>query len=375
MAGIYLHIPFCRQACHYCDFHFSTSLKDKEDLLQALKKEIALQQDYLGGKNINTIYFGGGTPSLLSKEELLGIFSEISKYFSVDANAEITLEANPDDLTKEKLKELSQTPVNRLSIGIQSFSNEDLKLLNRAHDSVQAMASVKEARSAGFKNITIDLIYGIQTLSNDQWKKNLSIAFELEPEHVSSYSLTVEPKTAMASFITKGAMAPVDSGKTAEQFQILMEEMSKKGFVHYEISNFCKEGYYSRHNSNYWKGEKYLGIGPSAHSYNGDSRQWNVKSNSGYISALKKGQLPFEKEVLSENQRYNEYILTSLRTVWGTDLKKIENDFSKETASFFMKNILDPLKNSLIEKRETHYFLTNKGKLFADKVASDLFIV
>ena len=386
MAGIYLHIPFCRQACHYCDFHFSTSLKSKNEFLYSLKKEIFLHQEYLETKKINTVYFGGGTPSILSKDELLEIFSQLSKYFSIDSDAEITLEANPDDLSKQKLKELSHTPVNRLSIGIQSFSNEDLKFLNRVHDSSAAIASVQNAQDAGFINITIDLIYGIQTLSTEQWKKNLEQAFALNVQHLSCYSLTVEPKTPLASFIKEGKMQDVSLEKSAEQFEILMAEAKKNNFIHYEISNFGKDGFFSRHNSNYWKGEKYLGLGPSAHSFDGNSRQWNAKSNSVYINSLSQNKLPFEKEILTENQKYNEYILTSLRTMWGIDLNYVRNTFGKEKEDYLLSQsnkyvllgelmLITNSHNLSDGSQFRNISLSARGKLFADKIASDLFII
>jgi oxygen-independent coproporphyrinogen-3 oxidase len=389
MSGIYIHIPFCRQACHYCDFHFSTSLKSKKGFLDALKKEIYLQKDYLlppsvplsfgrgvrGEVGVRSVYFGGGTPSVLSRGEINEIVDELSRYFSIDKDAEITLEANPDDLTKEKLKELSHTPVNRLSIGIQSFRDEDLKFLNRIHDSPAAIRSVKDAQNAGFKNITIDLIYGIQTLTNEQWKKNIQTAFSLEVPHISCYSLTVEPKTALAAFIKKGKAHPVDPQKSAEQFEILMSEMAKNNFIHYEISNFCKEGFYSKHNSSYWKGVNYLGLGPSAHSYNGKSRQWNVSSNSAYSNSIQKNIQPFEKEILTESQLYNEYILTSLRTIWGTHLDVIRKRFPLSYFSHFLKESEKFLTQKLLKKEGEKILLTDKGKLFADKIASDLFVI
>ena len=374
MAGIYIHIPFCRQACHYCDFHFSTSLKSKKDFLNALKKEISLQKNYLGTKNISTIYLGGGIPSVLSKEEILEIFSELAKHFSIDKNAEITLEANPDDLSKEKLKELSQTPINRLSIGTQSFSDEDLKFLNRIHSSKDAIKSVKNAQEANFKNITIDLIYGIQTLTNKQWKKNIEQALAMDVKHISCYSLTVEPRTAMHSFIEKGKIKNVDTKKSADQFEILIGEMKKNNFIHYEISNFGKENFFSKHNSNYWKGVSYLGLGPSAHSYDGISRQWNVRSNSVYISSLTKNKIPSEKEILSEEQKYNEYVMTSLRTIWGTDFNYITDSFPERFSANFEKESAPYLKNKMMVKEKNIFSLTDKGKLFADKIASDLFI-
>lgn len=334
-----------------------------------------MQKDYLGTKNISTVYFGGGTPSLLSKEEILDIFNELSRHFSIEKDAEITLEANPDDLSMEKLNELAQTPVNRLSIGIQSFREEDLRFLNRIHSPEEAVESVRNAKEAGFKNITIDLIYGIQTLTNDQWKSNIEKAMELGVQHISCYSLTIEPKTALHSFIQKGKTENVDPKKSAEQFEILMAEMQKNKFIHYEISNFCKEGYYSKHNSNYWKGEKYLGVGPSAHSYNRESRQWNVKSNSAYITAINSNSLPFEKETLTEPQRFNEYILTSLRTMWGTDLDFIKGAFPEKFIFHIEREMKQFLKQKLLLREGEKIFLTKKGKLFADKIASDLFLI
>lgn len=375
MAGIYIHIPFCRQACHYCDFHFSTSLKNKDELLRAIRKEIRLQKDYLQTKTLNTIYFGGGTPSMLTREEISGLLEEISKYYLIEQNAEITLEANPDDLTIGKLEELVQTRINRLSIGIQSFRDEDLRFLNRVHSAKEALGSVRNARKTGFKNITVDLIYGIQTLSNEDWKRNVTQVLELEVPHISCYSLTVEPKTAFAGFIEKGKIENIDSRKSAEQFEILMKELAKNGFIHYEISNFCKEGFYSRHNSNYWKGEKYLGLGPSAHSYDGTSRQWNVKSNSAYISSLEKDAVSFEKEELTEAQKYNEYVLISLRTIWGTDMDFVRKAFPAAAFDHLEKEMQPFLDNGLLSRDKDKVFLTDKGKLYADRIASDLFLV
>ena len=375
MAGIYIHIPFCRQACHYCDFHFSVSLKGKADFLHALKDEMRVQKEYFGKQNVSTVYFGGGTPSVLSGEEIGEIFGELSEHFSIDKDAEVTLEANPDDLTTEKLKELSQTPVNRLSIGIQSFRDEDLKFLNRIHSAMEAVESVKNAKQVGFENITIDLIYGIQTLTNDQWRKNIEQAMSLGIPHISCYSLTIEPGTALQSFIKSGKIKNADPEKSAEQFEMLMNEMEKNSFIHYEISNFCMEGAYSKHNSNYWRGEKYLGLGPSAHSFNGESRQWNVKSNAGYIRSLAEGKVPFEIETLTESQRYNEYILTSLRTKWGADTEFVRKSFGPDFFAHLHKEVGQFLKDGLVVQQGDIMFLSRKGKLFADRIASDLFRV
>src|SRR5476651_2419435 len=314
MAGIYIHIPFCKQACHYCDFHFSTSLKYRDEMVQAIVKEIRLQMHYLNGETIETVYFGGGTPSLLNSGEINQVIDTITRLHHVATNAEITLEANPDDLDQQKVMALRQTPVNRFSIGIQSFFDEDLLWMNRAHRSDEAEASVKRTQDAGFENITADLIYGFPLLTDAKWQQNMAKLFALNVPHVSAYSLTVEPRTALASFIKNKKQAPVSDQQSAEQFLMLMAEMDKRGFEHYEISNFSKPGQYSRHNTNYWRGVKYLGIGPSAHSFNGDTRQWNIANNAKYLAGLTTGTIPAETETLTEENRLNEYIMTSLRT-------------------------------------------------------------
>lgn len=377
MPGIYIHIPFCKQACHYCDFHFSTSLKNKDAFVDALLLEIELRKDFFNTNSkpvIDTIYFGGGTPSLLSRDDLFRIFNQIAKHFSVAPHAEITLEANPDDITLQKLRELKQTPVNRLSIGVQSFRDEHLKYMNRAHNAFQGITSIIQSQEAGFENITIDLIYGFPELSNEQWQKNLDTACSLNLPHISSYCMTVEPKTAMDSFIKKGTQKPMNEEQAAVQFEMLVNTLKANGYEQYEISNFCKSNRYSKHNSNYWKGEKYLGLGPSAHSYNEETRQWNVANNAVYIKEIQAGKIPFESETLTMEQRYNEYILTTLRTVWGSDLNHLE---------LLGKSFLDHCMNEskvyensgdLIQK-DNHLYLTEKGKLLADRIASDLFWV
>jgi oxygen-independent coproporphyrinogen-3 oxidase len=375
VAGIYIHIPFCKQACNYCDFHFSTSLQNKDAFVKALKKEIEFQKDYLDTKNISTIYFGGGTPSLLSSKELTEILDTLQQHFNFEKDVEITLEANPDDLTEEKLKALKSTPINRLSIGIQSFYDDDLKLMNRAHNSQDALNAVKMAQHYGFDNITIDLIYGIPSLTHHNWRNNLQIAFALNVNHISAYCLTVEPKTALAHQIKTGQTKNVDEQHASEQFEIMLEAMHKNDFIQYEISNFCKNGFYSKHNSNYWLKEKYLGLGPSAHSYNGISRQWNISNNALYIQSIENGQLKFEQEQLTTEQRYNEYILTSLRTIWGTDINYIEQQFGEKVAAHCLIEVEKYIRMEQITREETKLFLTDTGKLFADKIASDLFIV
>ncbi|MFS2189556.1 radical SAM family heme chaperone HemW [Mucilaginibacter sp. Mucisp84] len=372
MAGIYIHIPFCKQACHYCDFHFSTTLKYKDEMLHALISEVKLQKGYLNGETIETIYFGGGTPSVLSGDEISKIINAITELHTVSSTAEITLEANPDDLKPDKLKALRQTPVNRLSIGIQSFFDEDLVWMNRVHRGQEAESSVKRAQDAGFENITVDLIYGYPMLSDTKWKQNLDKVFELNVPHVSTYSMTVEPQTALAAFISKKKQPPMNEQQSAEQFIVLMDAMQAHGFEHYEISNFCKPGQYSRHNSNYWKGVKYLGIGPSAHSYNGETRQWNIANNAKYMQALETGKLQAETEELTEENRLNEYIMTSLRTIWGLDLARL-NQIAKGASAELLKAAAEYFDREWIIQKDNVIYLSATGKLYADHIAAGLF--
>jgi oxygen-independent coproporphyrinogen-3 oxidase len=372
MAGIYIHVPFCKQACHYCDFHFSTSLRYRDELLQALVKEIRLQKTYLGNETIETIYFGGGTPSLLTGDEIKLLINTITGRHIVGANAEITLEANPDDLDKAKLQSLRETDINRFSIGIQSFFDEDLIWMNRVHRAGEAEASLKRAQDAGFENLTVDLIYGYPLLTDQKWKYNLNKVFELAVPHISSYSITVEPRTALASFIKNKKQTPMDDGQSARQFVLLMDAMQSKGFEHYEISNFCKPGHYSKHNSNYWKGVKYLGIGPSAHSYNRESRQWNVANNAKYIQALETGNIPAETEVLTEANRLNEYIMTSLRTMWGLDLNTL-NSIAAGSSNILLNTARRFFDDQLTQQKDDIIYLTQTGKLYADNIALGLF--
>ena len=374
MAGIYLHIPFCKKACHYCDFHFSTSPQYKDLMVKALRSEIILRKDYTGQEQIETIYFGGGTPSLLSADELQVLISEITNHYPVSSSAEITLEANPDDLNPQKVKELRQTLINRFSIGVQSFFEEDLKWMNRAHNAREAQSAVKRVQDAGFENITVDLIYGYPLLSDDKWKSNIQQLIELQVPHISSYSITVEPATALASFIHSGKQKPMDETQSAGQFLMLMEQLQEAGFEHYEISNFAKPGMYSRHNSNYWQGVPYLGIGPSAHSYNGDTRQWNVSNNSRYIEAIQQKKIPSEIETLSTENRVNEFIMTSLRTSWGMNLDTISKQFGSDYAAEIQNGLEPFLDKSWIITKDQIVTLTTEGKLFADHIASELFI-
>ncbi len=375
MAGIYIHIPFCKQACHYCDFHFSTSQQIRVDLVQAILKEIAIQKDYLEGEVIQTIYFGGGTPSLLDGNELRLILNEIRSLYPLSESPEITLEANPDDLIVSKLKELSSVGINRLSIGIQSFHPELLTFLNRSHDSTTAIASVHQAREAGFKNISIDLIYAIPNENDLHWREDIRQAIALQPNHISCYALTIEEKTVFGRWAASGKLKTTEDETAARHLEILMHELDLAGFEHYEISNFAKPGFYSIHNTNYWRQEKYIGVGPSAHSYNGNSRQFNVSNNNAYVKSLKNEIIPFEMEVLSLENKINEYILTTLRTQWGTDLKKIKQDYGYDLLNKNTDYLSRVFEGGLAVLDAGVLRLTRKGKLLADKISSDLFVM
>lgn len=374
MAGIYIHIPFCKKACHYCDFHFSTSPQYKDQMLNALRSEIILRKNYLDKEKIETIYFGGGTPSLLSANELQILIGQITDQFEVTSNAEITLEANPDDLNPQYVKEIKNTLINRFSIGVQSFFEEDLKWMNRAHTASEAQSAIKRVQDAGFENITADLIYGFPLLSNEKWEFNIQQLIEYLVPHISSYSITVEPKTALAAFINKGKQAIMDEGQSASQFLMLIDHLTESGFEHYEISNFAKPGMHSRHNSNYWDGVNYLGIGPSAHSFNGKSRQWNISNNSKYINEIGLKKIPAETELLSTENRINEYIMTSLRTSKGMNLQSIEKNFGSDYSNEIYNGLEPFLEKEWININEQLVTLTREGKLFADHIASELFL-
>lgn len=373
MAGIYIHIPFCKQACHYCDFHFSTSFQYKKEILQALQQEIVLQKDYLQGETIETIYFGGGTPSVLEAAEINILLDAVFTNFTVKADAEVTLEANPDDLHLQKILSLKQTRINRFSIGIQSFFEEDLVWMNRAHNAVEAFTSIKTVQDAGFSNITIDLIYGYPLLTDAKWQYNLQQFFQLQIPHLSAYSITVEPQTALASFISKKKQPAMNDEQSAAQFEFLMDQTRKHGFEHYEISNFSLPGWHSRHNSNYWKGVKYLGIGPSAHSFNGKSRQWNVANNQQYLNSIGKNSIPFTAEVLSEKDRVNEFIMTNLRTSNGLDLN-LADQLSQGAGEAILKDARQFLTKNWLVQTNQLLTLTPEGKLYADYIAAGLFI-
>ena len=373
---IYLHIPFCKQKCSYCNFHFSTSLKFKEEMISALKKEIYVRKNELENKTLKSLYFGGGTPSLLHVDELKSLIDEVLKHFSFDSEIEITLEANPDDLDQTFLKELSQTPINRLSIGTQSFFDEDLKMMNRAHNSGEAESSIKRAQDFGFENISIDLIYGSPTSNFEIWKKNLRKTIELEVPHVSSYALTIEPKTALNTWISQGKIAAPKEAEQHEEFFYMTDFLKDHGFDHYEISNFGKPGFHSKHNSSYWKYQEYLGIGPSAHSYNGrNERSWNVANNQLYINSLHQNTLAKETEILSEKDQFNEMLMIGLRTIWGVDLSSLKEKFSTELLEYFQNEIKNKLEDGILSIENNHLKIPEKHWFLADGIASDLFMV
>ncbi|MGD1846432.1 MAG: radical SAM family heme chaperone HemW [Salibacteraceae bacterium] len=373
MAGIYLHIPFCRQACHYCDFHFATSHRQLEPMVNALIQELESRKDYLEDAPVETIYFGGGTPSLLEPKHVDRIFETIFRLFPVVERPEITLEANPDDLKGEYLKFLTESPVNRLSIGVQSFLEEDLKTMNRAHSAAEAHACIDKCRDAGFDDLSIDLMYGLPDRTKADWIENLEKALQYRPEHLSAYCLTVETGTALAHQVKKGKVTPADDQAAKEQMAELTRQFEAAGYEHYEISNLAREGRYARHNTAYWFGKSYLGIGPSAHSFNGQSRQWNVANNVHYLKALNAGESPAEKEELTFTDRFNERVLLSLRTIWGLDLENIERDFGKTALHHLRKESRFYLQKGHLEERENRFFVTSEGKSMADRIASDLF--
>lgn len=372
MSGIYIHIPFCKQACHYCDFHFSTSMKKKDEMVLALAKELQMRKKEFENETIETIYFGGGTPSILTIDEIRFLIDAVYEHYVVAENPEITLEANPDDLSNERIIELSKTPINRLSIGIQSFFEEDLVMMNRAHNSAEASKCLEEATKY-FDNISLDLIYGIPGMSNEKWKQNIETALSFGIPHISSYALTVEPKTALNKLIQTGKIAKPKDEVAEAHFQILVETLEANGFIHYELSNFGKEKYFSKNNSAYWLGEKYLGIGPSAHSYDGISRSWNVSNNSIYLKSMEENKLPNETEFLTITNRYNEYVMTGLRTIWGVSLERIDKEFGNEYLDYLQKQSQKFINDDLLFMDNNILKPTKKGKFLTDGIASDLF--
>ncbi len=372
MAGIYLHIPFCKKACHYCNFHFSTSQQQLPAMIGAIIQEAVLRHNYIDEK-VTTVYFGGGTPSLLKQVDLLAIIEKLRAVFTITGEAEITLEANPDDISAENLAGWKDAGINRLSIGIQSFLEADLQWMNRAHNAAQAYAAVQLAQQAGFHNITIDLIYGTPGLSDEGWIQNIETAIGLNIPHLSCYALTVEPKTALYQLIKTKQLENVDAEKQARHFSILTSRLASAGFEHYEISNFAKPGFRSRHNSSYWQGKPYLGLGPSAHSFNGSSRQWNVANNSLYLKSIENNQVPFEQELLTPVQQLNEYIMTSLRTIEGLSLERIATNWGQEKAGQLLHAAQKHISAGHMVLADHVLQLNAKGKLLADGIAADLF--
>lgn len=373
MAGIYIHIPFCKQACYYCDFHFSTNSSLKEDLIHAISSELAIHENYLQGEEIETIYFGGGTPSLLSKGELEVIFNSIHKHYPLSSLPEITLEANPDDLSKEKIQILKEMGINRVSLGIQSFDDAILKFLNRAHNSEEAIRSVLHLREAGIHNLSIDLIHSIPGQDDLMLMKNLDQVINLAPQHVSVYSLTIEDKTVFGKWASRKKIKAVEESQSASQFERVMDTLAESGYEHYEISNFCMPGFASKHNSSYWQQKKYLGVGPSAHSFDGETRQFNVSNNHLYLKSMREGKISFEKEILSRENKINEYIFTSLRTDRGCNLSYLVNmhnyDLRKVNADYIQLLVSE----GYVSLSDDILLLKRKGKLLADKIAADLF--
>jgi len=374
MAGIYIHIPFCKKACHYCNFHFSTSLQNAPELLKAIEKEIEIRSGEMN-EEIKTIYFGGGTPSLIENNAIANILAQIKKYFTINTNAEITLEANPDDISIEKAKSWKDLGINRFSLGIQSFEDNNLHWMNRAHSASQSFDAIKIIRETGFENFSIDLIYGIPGQTTEGWTKDLQIAIDLKIPHLSCYALTVEEKTALHYLIEKGEKENVNPEEQAERFELLMKLTSDAGYCHYEISNFALPGYESKHNSSYWEGVPYMGIGPSAHSYDGIKRKWNIANNISYTKAILDHLPLFEEEILSKNDRFNEYCMTALRRSKGIEKQKIISLGGMEGLSIINKMILPYIESNKVIEDENSWKLTNEGRFFADGIAASLFIV
>lgn len=374
MSGIYIHIPFCKQACYYCDFHFSTSVKKKEEMVAALKKELCLRKREFEKETVETIYFGGGTPSLLNTEEIDELLDVIYQNYIVLESPEITIEANPDDLSSKKIKELAASRINRLSIGVQSFFEEDLKMMNRAHNALEAKECLAES-IIYFNNISVDLIYGIPGMSNERWLQNIETLLSFGIPHISSYALTVEPKTALYKLIQNRVIPSPNDDDVEQHFLLLVETLESKGFIHYELSNFGKDLYFSKNNSAYWLGKKYLGIGPSAHSYDGILRSWNIANNTLYIRSINEGNLPLEQEILSEVDLYNEYIMTGLRTIWGVVLKRVQTEFGQKYLEYLQLHTQKFLQDELLSIDEGILRVTKKGKFLSDGIASDLFYI
>lgn len=373
MAGIYIHIPFCKQSCHYCNFHFSTSTKNKDEVLDAIENEIK-QKGQATNEAISTIYFGGGTPSILDVNEINSIIKRIYKEFNVESEAEITIEANPDDLNKEKIINLSLTEINRLSIGVQSFIDKELKIMNRAHDSKKALNSIEISKKY-FNNISIDLMYGVPESTLDSWTHNLDTVSQFDINHISSYALTLEPKTALESFVRKLIVDMPEEGLVYDQYNLINKKLEPLGFINYEVCSFAKENFFSKNNSAYWLRKKYIGIGPSAHSFDGKSRSWNISNNKKYIDQIKKGKSFYKKEKLSKVDQYNEYVMTGFRTIWGVSANFIENNFNSKFKNYFTDRIQKHIDQKNIIVKDDIYTTTNEGRFLADGISSDLFLV
>ncbi|MFC2111841.1 radical SAM family heme chaperone HemW [Bacteroidota bacterium] len=374
MAGLYIHIPFCRDACTYCDFHFSISLNQLEPMLQAINKEIITERDYLEGEELETIYLGGGTPSLLTQKQIEKLFTTIRANYSVNEKAEITLEANPDDLDPGYLSSLRKSGINRLSIGIQSFFDEDLELMNRRHTSSQSKKCLESAYSEGFNNLNLDLIYGMPGMSIKKWQDNLKTALEFKPKHIAAYHLTYEPGTELDYRRSKNRVIPVDENRSYDHYSLLVEIMETSGYEHYEISNFALPGYFSKHNSAYWKGEKYLGIGPSAHSYNGLGRRWNIAKNASYIRGIKEGNSIYKGEFLEKKDRFHDYLMTSLRTSWGVDMLYLRKEWGDEYCEHILKQSVPYVQNGKIVLSGDKLILSTEGMFIADHILREMFI-
>ena len=373
MSGIYIHIPFCKQSCYYCDFHFSTSMKRKKEMVDALCQELVLRKGEVD-HSISSIYFGGGTPSLLKIDEFNRITDTIFEHYTVSDDPEITLEANPDDLTKKKIEQLSKSVVNRLSIGVQSFNDMDLKLMNRAHNSKESLDSIKIAKEH-FDNISLDLIYGIPGSDQCTWENNIQTVLSFNIQHLSAYALTVEPKTALHRLIERGKIPKIKENTYDVQYQLLLDFMEENDYINYEFSNFGKTGYFSRNNLAYWQGKNYLGIGPSAHSFDGNNRMWNVRNNIQYIKSIVQKSLPLEIETLSINDKYNEYIMTGLRTMWGVSLDNINKKFGEDFRTYLLEQAEKHLMSKTLVMEDETLKISRKGKFLIDGIASDLFMV
>lgn len=371
---LYIHIPFCRQACHYCDFHFSTSLRDQGTLVRAIATEITMQRDYLPGRELQTIYFGGGTPSLLTEAELALLMDTIHTHFQLRPDAEITLEANPDDLSEGTLRMLVRQGINRLSIGIQSFHEPHLRFMNRAHTAVEAQRSVKAAQNAGITNLTADLIYAIPSEDDRLLRQDIDKMLALEIDHISAYCLTIEPKTVFGNWVKTKKLQPIEDDYAARQFEILMDTLRQAGYDQYEISNFARNRKYSLHNSAYWQRSPYLGVGPSAHSYNGVSRQYTIPNNALYVKGITTNTLPFTLETLSPEDQVNEYLLTGLRTQWGCRLELLQELSGGRFLGQMGTEIFRLREVGWLSSRDGLLLLTEAGKLFADRVAGSLFM-